>query len=107
MFAIFSSLLEGLSPHLEHYLIDVAPAPILSRLEGLNNGMVGRVEMFCGMFVLRGIAAANMPAFQANAQVNPAITGLQTILTSLCAGRDIMNMVKVRTLLCHRISPFA
>ncbi len=33
------------SSRLEHKLIDVTPDPVLSRLEGLNDRMVGRVEM--------------------------------------------------------------
>jgi len=70
-------------------------------LEGLDDGVVGRVEMLYGMLIFRGIAAANMPAFQTDTQVNPAIPRLQTILTPLRARRDIVYMVKMRTLLCH------
>ena len=36
---------------LEHDLVDVAPAPILARLEGLDNRVIGRVEMFRSVFV--------------------------------------------------------
>ena len=39
--------------------------------------MFGGVKMFCRMLVLRRIAAADMPTHHAQAQVNPAILGLQ------------------------------
>lgn len=30
---------------IEHYLVDIAPAPFLARLEGSNDRMTGRLEM--------------------------------------------------------------
>jgi hypothetical protein len=38
--------------------------------------MIGGVEMFCGMFIFRGIAAAHMSAGQAEAQVHPTVANL-------------------------------
>jgi hypothetical protein len=40
------------SSRLEQNLIDVTPDPVLSRLEGLNDRMVGRMEMFGSVLVL-------------------------------------------------------
>jgi hypothetical protein len=40
------------SSRLEQNLIDVAPDPVLSRLERLNDRMVGRVEMLGGVLIL-------------------------------------------------------
>jgi hypothetical protein len=37
---------------IEFDLIDVAPAPIFSRLEGLDDGMVAGMKMLGGMLVL-------------------------------------------------------
>src|SRR5207253_8983822 len=53
---------------LKHHLVDVAPAPVFSRLEGLDNRVVGRVEMLRRVLVLRGVATSDMPANQALAQ---------------------------------------
>ena len=50
------------SSKLEHYLVDVTPTPVFIRLEGLDNRVVGRVEMLGGVLILRRIAAADMPA---------------------------------------------
>src|SRR5579875_201936 len=64
--------------------------------------MVSSVEMFGGVLVFGGIAAADMPALQAQAQVYPGITCFQTLLTTISARRNIAYLVKVCTLLCHR-----
>jgi hypothetical protein len=61
------------SSKLEHYLIDVTPPPLLPWLEGLHDWVVRRVKVFGGVLILGIIAAANMPAFEAEAQVHPRI----------------------------------
>jgi hypothetical protein len=50
-------------------LIDVAPAPVLARLEGLNNRVRGALEMSSRVPVRRGVAAADVTAGQAKPQV--------------------------------------
>jgi hypothetical protein len=40
------------SSRLEQNLIDVTPDPVLSRLEGLNDRVVGRMEMLGSVLVL-------------------------------------------------------
>ena len=74
------------SSKLKHHLVDVTPAPVLSRLKGLDNRVIGRVEMFGGVLILRRVTAANMPAFETEAQVYPRIPDSQTILTAIRAG---------------------
>jgi hypothetical protein len=59
--------------------------------------MVRGVEVFGGMFVLRRIAAAYMPAFEAKTQVYPCIPDFQTILTTIRAGRNLSDSVKMCT----------
>jgi len=41
------------SSRLHHHLFDITPQPIFSWLEGLNNRVVGRMEMFGSVFILR------------------------------------------------------
>jgi len=50
---------------LEHDLIDVAPAPVFAWLEGLDDWVFGRMEVFGRVLVLRGVATANMPTDEA------------------------------------------
>jgi hypothetical protein len=59
---------------LNHYLVNVTPAPIFAWLKGLDNGMLRRVKMLCCVFILRGIAAAHVSADKAEAQMDPGIT---------------------------------
>ena len=91
------------SSGLEHHLVDVTPGPVLSRLEGLNNRMVDGVEMLGGVLVLRRVAAANMPTCETEAQMHPAISRFQTVLTSIGAGCDLSYLIKMCTYLCHKI----
>ena len=89
------------SSRLEHHLIDITPDPILSRLEGLNDRMGGRVEMPGGVLVLRIVTAAHMSTRETEAQVYPGISDFQTVLTSIGARCDVLYLIKMRTSLCH------
>ena len=86
------------SSKLEHYLVDVTPTPVLPWLEGLDNRVIGRVEMLGGVLILRRIAAADMPAFETEAQVYPRIPDSQTILTAIRAGCNSSYVVEMGTL---------
>jgi hypothetical protein len=86
---------------LEHNLVDVAPAPVFARLEGLNDRVIRCVKMLRRMLVFGRIAAADVPANEAYAQMHPGIAGLQAILTSVRAGGNVSNLIEVCTLLSH------
>ena len=91
---------------LEHDLVDVTPAPIFAGLEGLDNGMAAGMEMFGSVLVFRRVTAANMPANKAFAQVYPRVTNFQAILAAISTGRDIPDLIEMRTILCHLFFPF-
>jgi hypothetical protein len=63
--------------------------------------MVGRVEMPGGVLILRIVTAADMSAGETEAQVYPGISHFQTVLTSLGARCDVVDLIKMRTSLCH------
>ncbi len=86
---------------LEHELIDITPAPVLTRLEGLDNRVVGRVEMPGGVLILRIVTATDMSTGETEAQVHPGITDFQAVLAPIGARRDVTYLVEVATLLCH------
>ena len=90
---VFTEEITNRSSKLEHYLVDVTPTPVLPWLEGLDNGVVRRVKVFGGVLILRVIAAANMPAFETEAQVYPRIPDSQTILTTVRAGCNLSYLV--------------
>jgi hypothetical protein len=81
------------SSKFEYYLIDVAPTPVLPWLERLDNRVVGRMEMPGGVLILRIVTAADMPAFETEAQVYPRIPDSQTILTAIGAGCNLSYLV--------------
>jgi hypothetical protein len=80
---------------LKHELIDVAPAPVLARLEGLDDRMVGAPEVSGGMTVLGGVAAAHVAAGQALAKVDPGVAHRQALFASGGAGRHITDLIQV------------
>jgi hypothetical protein len=71
---------------LHEQLILVTPAPVLAGLERLHDGMLGLMEVFCGVLIFGGIAAANMPADEALPQMDPGIAHLQAFLAAFAAG---------------------
>jgi hypothetical protein len=56
---------------LNHYIVDVTPSPVLARLKRAHDRVFCLFEMFGGVPVLRGIAAADMAADFAKAQMDP------------------------------------
>jgi hypothetical protein len=50
---------------LQYDIINIAPAPTLTGLEGAHNGMAGAMEMFGGVFTGRLVATADVTALQA------------------------------------------
>src|SRR6185295_5813383 len=63
-------------------LVHIAPAPALARLERGDDRVLGRVEVLRGVLVLRVVAAADVAAGAAKAQVQPAIAHLQAFLAA-------------------------
>ena len=78
---------------IEHDLVFVTPAPTLRGIVALDDGVPCLMKMFRGMPVGRIVAAADMAAGPADAQVNPARPGLQAFLAPVCVGRDVLNLV--------------
>ena len=87
----------GHSSEIKFYLIDIAPAPILSWFVRFNDRMLGRMKMLGRMFVLRRIAATHMPAGHAQSQVDPNITHLQTLFAAAGMRLHILNLVGMFT----------
>src|ERR671921_1336056 len=83
---------------LDHYVIDVAVAPVFSGLEGLDN-RVSRVVEVCGcVLVLRFIAATYVPAREAFPEMYPLIPSLETLLAALGGGDNAFSyLVGVHT----------
>jgi hypothetical protein len=64
-------------------LVDIAPAPVLPGLEGLDDGVTGTVEVPSSVLVLGLIAAPDMPTGHAETQVYPGVADPEAVLTAV------------------------
>jgi hypothetical protein len=76
------------SLEIEFDFVDVAPAPVFAGLDGFHDGVVGSVEMLCGVFVLGGIAAGDVAADHAEAKVNPGVAHFDALGADVGVGFD-------------------
>jgi hypothetical protein len=66
---------------IEHYFVDVTPAPPFRWIKGFDDGEPGRVKMFCCVPIWRLIAATDMAAGSADPQMQPEVAQFKTFLT--------------------------
>src|SRR6185369_7225297 len=92
---------------LDHELVDVAPAPLLTRLDGTHERVLAGVEVLGRMSVLRRIAAADMSTHHAQAEMEPGVACFQTLLTPLCPWLDVADLIQVSTARPHWGSPLS
>ena len=60
------------------------------------------MKVLGGVFSDRGVAAADVSALQAQAQMDPLLANLETLLAALwSAGRDGPNFIQMSTSCCH------
>src|SRR4029078_13400061 len=60
----------------EGQCVDEAPGPVLARLEGLHDRVIGREEVLRGVAVRAGVAAVRRPADQTLPGVDPGAADL-------------------------------
>src|SRR5467141_708920 len=75
----------GASLQLHRHLIDVAPAPAFPRLERGDDRMLRGVKVLGGMLILGFVAAADVSADPAQAQMHPGIAHLEAFLAAFAA----------------------
>src|SRR5712692_9818940 len=80
---------------LHNDFIDIAPAPAFTRLERPHDGVLGRMEMLGCVFVLGGIAAADMPAGPAQPQVYPTVAHLEAFLATARSRLHVSYLVNM------------
>jgi hypothetical protein len=77
--------------------VDVAPTPVFAGFVRLHDGMVNSMEVFRRVLVLRGVAAADMAASHAQAQVNPCVAHFQTLFAAAGVRFYMPDLVHVST----------
>src|SRR5213592_3853291 len=85
------------SVHLvDHYLVDVAPLPLLTWLEALDDWVSAAVVVFRGVLADRVVATSHVTTAHAKPQVNPPHSGLQALLAPVGSHRrnvpDLIQM---------------
>src|SRR5665213_1884424 len=67
---------------LEDQLVGVAPPPVLARLVGADERVIGMgAPVGRGVAIGRAVAAPDVPAAQAHPEMDPLATGAETVLT--------------------------
>jgi hypothetical protein len=69
--------------------------------------MVGRVEMFGRVLILRGITAAYMSTDEAETQVDPVISSLQAVLATTRAWSDLSYFIKMGAFIGNHLFPLS
>jgi hypothetical protein len=59
------------------------------------------MKMFCGVFVFGRVAATDVAAAQAEAQVYPAVAHLQTFFATLGLGLYVLDLIEMSTIIGH------
>jgi hypothetical protein len=86
-----------------HNPVDKAPTPFLALFDRSHNGVVYGPVVPGGMLIFRRIAAADIPAGQADAQVDPAVPALNALFTNMVGWFQIFRCLDVLTIV-HKSS---
>ena|SRR5690349_3652135 len=85
--------------------IHVAVPPALSGFERANHGVLAAMKMLGGMLVFGGVAAAYVSARQAKPEMNPAVSHLQALLTTIAVRLVVGGSLQVITCVGHDLLP--
>jgi hypothetical protein len=75
--------------------VNVAPEPALAGLGGGDDRVLGGAKVPGGVLVLGGVAAADVAAFEASAEMHPAVAQRDALLADMDFGRGILRVGKV------------
>jgi len=92
------------SGEVEFEFVDEAPAPGFAGFDGFHDGVLGGMKMLGGVLVFGGIAAADVAAFEAQAQVDPRVAHFQALFAAAGVRFDGANLRKMRALRHSRTS---
>jgi len=86
---------------IENALVDEAPSPRLARLERAHHRMLGCVEVFRRMLVLRAVATTDVSAGEAQTQMNPGVAHREAFLATIGLGLDLTELAYVTAIRGH------
>jgi hypothetical protein len=91
--AVGEAAADGPIGWIELALFDIAPAPVLARLERFHYRVTGEPEVSSGVVVLRAVAATHVPANHAETQVHPRLPDPKAVFAPIGAGRDLADLI--------------
>ena len=83
--------------------VNVTPAPAFGRIIGFDDRVIGCMKMLRRVAVGRLIAATDMTAGSADAQMQPWIVQLQAFFAPKGTGNNVANSRQMPAALCHSI----
>jgi hypothetical protein len=86
-------------------LIDVAPAPVLARLESPDDRMTDLVKVRGRVLVWGAVAAADVTAGHAEPEVDPRAAHPQAVFASVGARFDFVNLIEMAADFNHTNQP--
>src|SRR4029077_1757520 len=96
-----SVMRRGAAAKVQTNLVDIAPSLPFRRIVAFDDRMAGFAKMLVGVTVCRAVAAADVAARPAEAQMHPRRTKFQTFLASERARRHFTDGSGVRTFVGH------
>jgi hypothetical protein len=81
--------------------VNITPDPIFAAFDRAHDGMLGVMEMFRCMLVLRRIAAGNVSADKTHAQMDPGVAGLHAVFATVALRLPHFNLIEMRAFLGH------
>jgi hypothetical protein len=76
---------------IEHYFVDVTPAPPFRRIKGFDDRVFCRVKMFCSVPIWRLIAATDMATAAADPQMQPGVAQFQAFFAPQSARNNVTD----------------
>ena len=81
----------GSARKIEHYFVDVTPAPPFRRIIGLDDRVLCRVKMFCSVSIWRLIATTDVATAAADPQMQPGVAHFQTFFAPQGARNNVTD----------------
>ena len=76
---------------IEHYFVDITPAPPFRWIKGFDDRVPGRVKMFCCVPIWRLVAATDMATGAADPQMQPGIARFQAFFAPWRARNNVAD----------------
>jgi hypothetical protein len=76
---------------IEHYFVEVTPAPPFRWIKGFDDRVFCRVKMFCSVSIWRLIATTDMATAAADPQMQPGVAQFQTFFAPQGARNNVTD----------------